>query len=279
MEKKRILEVAMNSREFKSYKILSLILVLAALLLTACGSNPLAGPARQVQAAEEQSASVRYTLKTDLVDGKVAFIGQGGEIDGMTNPALPASPGQTVRITLLNGDGGEHNLAVPGAGIESESLSSAGSETSVSFKVHQEGSFAYYSSVSSDREDGLQGWLVVGRSISPAELPAASMNDSGHSSTSGSTANASTSAQSAEPAAATSIVRDPADLSGPLGDRPPRSIHYDIETVELVGQLADGTTFTYWTFGGQVPGPFLRVRVGDTVEISLSSPADSSMVH
>ena len=53
----------------------------------------------------------------------------------------------------------------------------------------------------------------------------------------------------------------------------------DLISVELEGRLAEGTTFGYWTFNGKVPGPFLRVRVGDTVEVHLKNAADSSMIH
>ncbi len=45
--------------------------------------------------------------------------------------------------------------------------------------------------------------------------------------------------------------------------------------VELEGRLAEGTTFGYWTFNGKVPGPFVRVRVGDTVDVHLKNSADS----
>ena len=41
---------------------------------------------------------------------------------------------------------------------------------------------------------------------------------------------------------------------------------------EVVGQLADGVGFRYWTFGGTVPGPMIRVRQGDTVELTLTNP-------
>lgn len=81
------------------------------------------------------------------------------------------------------------------------------------------------------------------------------------------------------PETAPSIVRSPTDLPGPLGDRPPQTIHFDLETVELKGQLDNGATYIYWTFGGKVPGPFLRVRVGDTVEIQLKNQPDSMMQH
>jgi len=35
------------------------------------------------------------------------------------------------------------------------------------------------------------------------------------------------------------------------------------------GQLADGTTYRYWTFNGKVPGPFVRVRVGEADLLTL----------
>src|SRR5690606_1623825 len=48
---------------------------------------------------------------------------------------------------------------------------------------------------------------------------------------------------------------------------------------DLTGRLDDGTTYTYWTFNSKVPGPFVRVRVGDTVEVTLKNAADSVMMH
>jgi nitrite reductase (NO-forming) len=45
----------------------------------------------------------------------------------------------------------------------------------------------------------------------------------------------------------------------------------ELETLEAEGRLADGAGYPYWTFGGKVPGPLLRVRVGDTVEIHLKN--------
>jgi nitrite reductase (NO-forming) len=76
-----------------------------------------------------------------------------------------------------------------------------------------------------------------------------------------------------------SIVRDPTDLLKPLNNRAPSRVKVDLETTEVVGKLADGATFTYWTFNGKVPGPFVRVRVGDTVEVRLKNHEDSSMMH
>jgi nitrite reductase (NO-forming) len=78
---------------------------------------------------------------------------------------------------------------------------------------------------------------------------------------------------------AADIVRDPADLPGPIGVRLPQTVRIDLETTELVGQLNNGATYTYWTFNNKVPGPFVRVRVGDTVEVHLKNPENSVMMH
>jgi nitrite reductase (NO-forming) len=76
-----------------------------------------------------------------------------------------------------------------------------------------------------------------------------------------------------------SIVRDPTDLPPPVGKRGPQRLRVDLETTEVTGQLADGTTYRYWTFNNKVPGPFVRVRVGDTVEVRLKNHEDSVMMH
>jgi len=76
-----------------------------------------------------------------------------------------------------------------------------------------------------------------------------------------------------------SVAMDPNAVPAPLGSRAPQLVKYAIETVELDGKLDDGTTFTYWTFGSKVPGPMLRVKEGDTVELSLTNRKDSKAVH
>ena len=76
-----------------------------------------------------------------------------------------------------------------------------------------------------------------------------------------------------------SIVRSPADLPAAIGARGAETVRVELETIERMGDLADGTSYRYWTFNGQVPGPFVRVRVGDTVEVSLKNHKDSWMQH
>jgi len=81
------------------------------------------------------------------------------------------------------------------------------------------------------------------------------------------------------PTTGADIVRDPTDLPAPLAIREPQTVIVNLEAIEVEGQLADGTTFTYWTFNGAVPGPFIRVRIGDTIEVHMKNSTTSTMNH
>jgi nitrite reductase (NO-forming) len=59
----------------------------------------------------------------------------------------------------------------------------------------------------------------------------------------------------------------------------PQTVNITLETKEIEGWLADGIVFKYWTFDGKVPGPFLRVRVGDEVNLTLKNDPSSVMIH
>jgi nitrite reductase (NO-forming) len=93
------------------------------------------------------------------------------------------------------------------------------------------------------------------------------------------TASAAPAATKQAPTTGADIVRDPADLPAPLAVREPTTVRLDLEAVEVEGQLADGTTYTYWTFNRQVPGPFFRVRLGDTIEVHMKNNTSSTMNH
>ncbi|MBK6488783.1 MAG: nitrite reductase, copper-containing [Gemmatimonadetes bacterium] len=59
----------------------------------------------------------------------------------------------------------------------------------------------------------------------------------------------------------------------------PAKVVINLETREIRKRLADGVEYTFWTFGGSVPGPMLRVRVGDEVEFHLNNHPSSQMPH
>ena len=373
----------------KMFKML-LLTLLTTLLLAACGA----------QSTPEEGRG--YTLTTGVKEGQLVFVGVGGDVDGVTNPVLHVEPGASVTVTLINGDGAEHDIFFPEVNAQTKRLKGQGSADTITFEVpNRETVLAYYDSVPGHAEAGMLGKLIVGAaagepvvSVEPtssAEKPAglydqeltlAAFQKGGCSachtipgipgavgtigpdlsnvsvsakdhfengaytgtakdaegyileslqspdafispkcptgpcpmsvmpaslaqtlstdevkamvdyllslpegvmvSATGSGSSAEMSpmtAPSPADANAVDITRDPAEIPSPIGNRSPENIRVDLETVEVSGKLADGTTYTYWTFGGQVPGPFIRVRVGDTVEVHLKNAMGSTMTH
>jgi nitrite reductase (NO-forming) len=249
----------------------ALILILSALFLAACGQS-------------NQPHKVSYSLKSDLQDGKMVFIGMGGDIDGQVNPTLKAEVGDIVTVQLMSGEGAEHNITFPDFNIDSAHVAGQGRTTSVTFGVDKAGTFAYYCHLPGHQDAGMEGRLQVGSGAaagSPAASPteAAQQPADSMSMPMSDTQPAVADTAPQAPATGEDIVRDPTDLPGPLGSRGPSNVRLDLEVKEIVGQLADGTTYPYWTFNGKVPGPFFRVRVGDTVEVHLKNPASSLMPH
>jgi len=75
----------------------------------------------------------------------------------------------------------------------------------------------------------------------------------------------------------------------PLGDAPyvpTRSslkntgkVRVKLEIKETEGELINGTKYTFWTFGGKVPGKFIRITKGDHVEFHLSNHPNNKLPH
>src|SRR3989338_2147106 len=57
------------------------------------------------------------------------------------------------------------------------------------------------------------------------------------------------------------------------------NVTVELETTEKKGTLADGVEYTFWTFNGTVPGPFIRVKEGDTITFNLKNSKDSKNIH
>jgi nitrite reductase (NO-forming) len=53
----------------------------------------------------------------------------------------------------------------------------------------------------------------------------------------------------------------------------------NFEVREHTSTIANGVTYTYWSFGDETPGKFIRVREGDLVETHLSNHPDNSLAH
>ncbi len=223
---------------------------------------------------QSSGVTVEYTLESALADGKMIFIGKGGDVDGKTNPDLIANPGDLVRVTLFSGEGAAHNISFEGFDALSEDVVGQGNSVVLEFTPDKEGTFAYFCAIPGHRQAGMEGKFIVGSGNSTA-------SNGADPNSNGAQAPAAPAIAAAGPVDpnAVDITRDPTDIPAPIGSRGPEFIRVDLETIEVSGQLADGTTYKYWTFNGKVPGPFIRVRVGDTIEVHLKNFPDSLMAH
>ncbi len=249
-----------------TFKLFSLLMVIS-VLISACASAS-ANPAEK----NSTGKIIEYALTTGMTDGKMSFIGVGGGIDGVVNPTLSANVGDTVKVTLSSGEGVEHDITFPDFNATSEHVVGKGSNTTFEFKVDKGGSFSYYCIIAGHREAGMEGkFEAAGSAANNAAPIAMPMNNN--------VASSGPVVVKNPPATGADIVRDPTEIPAPIGDREPQTVRISLEAVEIEGQLADGTTYNYWTFNGKVPGPFFRVRVGDTVEVHMKNLVNSTMAH
>ena len=75
------------------------------------------------------------------------------------------------------------------------------------------------------------------------------------------------------------VLTSPPHVPPPIHRNYPAKVIVDLEVVEKEMQISEGVTYTFWTFGGTVPGSFIRVRQGDTVEFHLKNAPGNKMPH
>ena len=75
------------------------------------------------------------------------------------------------------------------------------------------------------------------------------------------------------------ILTAPPLVPPATGRTAPAKVIVSLDVVEKEMEISEGVTYTFWTFGGTVPGSFIRVRQGDTVQFHLRNMPDSKMPH
>ena len=75
------------------------------------------------------------------------------------------------------------------------------------------------------------------------------------------------------------ILTDAPSVPPPITRSNVAKIIIHLEVKEIQGRLADGVQYTFWTFGGKVPGKFIRIREGDFVEFHLDNHPSNKMPH
>ncbi len=127
-----------------------LLFFLLILALTACtGQN------------QTEAVNQSFTLRTGMADGRMAYIGVGGAIDGLINPDLTVKTGERVRIEMQNGDGVSHDLALPDLARRTPPVMGKEKGVSLIFTPAAAGVYTYICTVSGHRQAGMEGRLVV----------------------------------------------------------------------------------------------------------------------
>ncbi|PLC48246.1 nitrite reductase, copper-containing [Pollutimonas subterranea] len=154
-----------------------------------------------------------------------------------------------VQINVINDDGAIHDIAVPAFGAQSDQIIGKGASTAIVFRATKSGTFEYLCTLPGHKAAGMFGKLIVGEPQEPVE------------------------------STALDISQDPTAVGEPVGKRAPKKITLDLETTEVEGRLATGSTYKYWTFNNKVPGPFVRIRVGDTVTVNVTNAKEATHIH
>ncbi len=88
-----------------------------------------------------------------------------------------------------------------------------------------------------------------------------------------------TTLEPAKPTDVPNVARDPAIVPPPITRTEPTTVEINTTFKEVTAEIADGATYTFWTFDGTVPGPLYRVMEGDTVKLTVTNAASSKNPH
>ena len=132
--------------------------LLGTLIFLASAVSYLAGhPPAASQTTPSARAPVdrEYTLEMTML----GYRGLGGEIDGIRNPNLWARTGDSVRITVVNGETMVHDIALEKLAVKSAQILDRGASTSITFKASA--SDVYFCSLPGHRAAGMEGRIDV----------------------------------------------------------------------------------------------------------------------
>ncbi len=186
---------------------------------------------------------------------------------------LVAEPGAYTGV-LINDGNIEHDITFEGG---EPVVAAAGESVEFAFTV-PEGGIRYWCSIPGHEDAGMAGFVSTGDSTAYA-----SHTGDDH------IASTATPAVEPNPDAAPYVLRDPRPPQRGEGEgvtlvpggAPDGGDLIEVELVieEKLMTVADGIEQLVWTFGGDVPGPVLRTRVGDTVRVHLVNPPSASVSH
>jgi nitrite reductase (NO-forming) len=245
---------------------LALVLLLSTGLVAACSGS--ARPAWTYGPAPSPGAEVASVSSPPEASDEVPATG-GSTIaieafDLGFTPATAAvdAPGRYT-VELTNTGAAPHDVTFPDG---TQVAAGPGETASVEVDIPATG-LPFICSIPGHEQGGMTGTITVAGGEAVAETPTASHDDHGGP--------APTTDVAADPNAPPPVAHDPA-----APDRLEGEIHdIDLVMTEQEMTVAPGFVQKVWTFGGTVPGPVIRVKVGDTIRVHLKNPAENQLAH
>jgi nitrite reductase (NO-forming) len=244
----------------KSFRYPIAIVAIVA-VVAGCASSTAAGwtfapgvaPGAQAGASAAPSASAVTASETLGTIELEAF-----DLGFTPNTVTVGAPGR-YSVTLNNTGTIPHDVTFPDG--TTSGMVDGGESATVEVDVPAEG-LAFICSIPGHAQAGMEGQVSVAGSTAGG-----SPDDHGG------------------PAPTTSVVADP-DAPDPVvhDATAPELLDGDVHDIDLVMTeeemtVAPGFVQKVWTFGGTVPGPVIRVKVGDTIRIHLQNPATNELPH
>src|SRR5690606_37863389 len=118
--------------------------------------------AQSVNTDVKPRPDIRFSFRTDIADGRLVFISESGPTKGEINPDLHVPENAVVQISITNGDGAIHDIAVPEFGAQSEQIIGKGAATVIVFRASKSGIFEYLCTLPGHKAAGMFGKLIVG---------------------------------------------------------------------------------------------------------------------
>jgi nitrite reductase (NO-forming) len=176
-----------------------------------------------------------------------------------------------VAVTLVNSGTIEHNLRVDAIGTQV--VAKPGQSASGDLKFDQPGTYEFFCSIPGHKEAGMRGSVVVADAASTAT----DVHADHAIQPSATTTTPSNAGVQPLPAGLTRLPQP--QMAPAVGRSEPAVVKVNLETTQVTALLADGVAYNFWTFNGTVPGPMVRVRQGDTVELTLRNSPDMLVTH
>ena len=219
------------------------------------GGGAAAGPSAAPAASDAAPAATQPATSGEVLGSlDVTAVDLGFE------PAeLSVDQAGRYTVNLMNTGQIPHDITFPDG---SQAVANPGETKSVDVEVPESG-FTFLCSIPGHADAGMTGAVTVAGSTAGGS---GSDDHGGPAPASDVEPDANAPAYTLYPAAA------PARLEGEVHD-----IDLVIEEKDMT--VAEGFVQKVWTFGGTVPGPVIRVKVGDTIRIHLKNPAEAQLAH